>query len=65
MEIAIAIFIGVWLIAASLISYFWLKHDYKRISDNLCEGKDNESSTDIGQHVDLSVESNNDTEKIA
>lgn len=35
MEIVIAIFIGLFLVAASLISYFWLKWDYKHIDDNV------------------------------
>lgn len=34
MEIAIALFMGVWLIVASLISYFWLKKDFIHFIDN-------------------------------
>lgn len=29
MEIAIAIFLGGWLIAASIVSAIWLKREYK------------------------------------
>lgn len=34
MEIALAIFICIWLVAASVISYFWLKKDYSPFINN-------------------------------
>ena len=33
MELFIAIFIGVWMCAASVVSYFWLKKEFKPYLD--------------------------------
>lgn len=49
MEIAIAIFISVWLVAASVISYFWLKKDYSPFihNDTETENEDNNLGADL------------------
>lgn len=33
MELFIAIFIGVWMCAASVVSFFWLKKEFKPYLD--------------------------------
>lgn len=45
MEIALAIFICIWLVAASVISYFWLKRDYSPFIHSEAENEtENENS---------------------
>jgi len=49
MELFIAIFIGVWMCAASVVSYFWLKKEFNPYLDKAGSSalEQSDSSVDI------------------